>query len=78
MALKPDDLACYTNLGRSYLAVGRLDSVVLYINKAIAINPNNGFSYVVLAHAYKAANMPDSMNKYEAMARKFDPNFKLN
>ena len=76
--LKQDDITPYTNLGRSYLAIGRLDSVIYYVNAAIQINPNNAFSYIVLAHTYKAANLPDSMRKYENLAKKFDPGFKLN
>jgi len=75
--LTPDLVSPYTNLGRSYLALGRADSAIYYTRQAIALNPDNAFSYVIMAHTFAAMGNVDSMRKYEAICKKYNPDFKL-
>ena len=77
MHLKPDYVDPYTNNAVSYLSLGRFDSGVYYLYKAIAIDPTYNRSYEYLALAYKSNGNSDSAKKYEAIAQKYNPGFRL-
>ena len=75
--LKPDAVVPYTNIGLCYLRAAKYDSAVHYLNTAISVNRSFNPSYEVLANTYKAAGQADSARKYEAIAQKGNPRFKL-
>jgi len=77
IALDPDNVSPYTFTGLSYLYLGNFDSGIFYLNKAIVIDPDFNSSYEFLASAYKAISKMDSAKKYESIAKKYNPAFKL-
>jgi protein O-GlcNAc transferase len=77
IALDPDNVSPYAFTGLSYLYLGNFDSGIFYLNKAIIIDPDFNSSYEFLASAYKALSKIDSAKKYELIAKKYNPAFKL-
>ena len=77
VAVKPDYVNCYANLGRYYLALGRPDSGIYYTSRGIAIDPNYGFNYKIMAFCFKALGNTDSVRKYVGLAQKTMPDFKM-
>jgi len=75
--LKPDNPAPYTNIGMSYFFEANYDSAVYFLNQAIAVNKDFTPPYELLAKTYNAAGKIDLAKKYEAIAQKNNPGFKL-
>ena len=75
--LAPGNVHPYANIGLSYLNLGKFDSAIYYSNKAISIDPTLNLSYENNAYAYRATNRIDSAKKYETIAQKNNPGFKL-
>lgn len=78
VAVKPDYINVYANLGRCYFALGKADSAIAILNKGIQVDPTYNFNYEILAHVYKATGNIEMMNKYQAIAQKQNPAFKVN
>ncbi len=78
IALKPNYINAYGNLGRCYLSIGKLDSAIYILNQGIQIDPTYNFCYEILAYTYKAAGKSDSVRKYETLAQRGRPGFKVN
>lgn len=77
MKIAPDKAYPFTNAGLSFFFAGNFDSGAYYLYKAIAVDPSVNASYEILASAYQTKGLPDSARKYEALARKNNPGFKL-
>ena len=73
----PEKVLPYTNTGLTYLNLGKFDSAVYYLKRAISVNPNYSSSFEILASAYHAAGISDSAKKYELIAQKNNHEFKL-
>jgi Flp pilus assembly protein TadD len=65
----PKYVDAYSNMGLCFLRMGRIDSSLHYLYQAIAINPNFKSSYENMALTYNAINQPDSVKKYQAIAK---------
>ncbi len=73
----PDNIIAYANIAISYQKMGKYDSAIYYSNKGIVIKPDFNGSYEILASAYKAAGNLDSARRYETIAQKNNPGFRL-
>jgi len=67
--LNPKYVDAYSNQGLCFLHMGRADSSLFYLYKAMSINPDFKGTYDNFALTYKALNQPDSVRKYEALAK---------
>ena len=77
IVLFPGNAIPYTRTGLTYMYLTQYDSAVFYLGKAIAVDPGYNPSYEIMANTYKSAGKADSAKKYEAIARRNNPNFKL-
>ena len=75
--LNPDEAVQYANLGLCYQRYRKYDSAIYYLNKAAAKDPALNAAYQFMAITYKDAGKLDSAKKYEAIAQKNNPGFKL-
>ncbi len=57
----------YSNVADSYYNLGKYDSCILFLRRAIALHPGNGKLYGNLAFAYKETGEVDSAKKYAAI-----------
>jgi len=67
--LNPKYVDAYSNQGLCFLHMGRADSSLFYLYKAMSINPEFKGTYDNFVLTYKALNQPDSVRKYEALAK---------
>ena len=76
--LTPRDLNAHINIGLCYMRLSKFDSAVIYLKKATDIDAESIGAYTNLAYTFRAMGQADSAKKYERMAQKFAPEFKLN
>ena len=76
--LTPNDINAYINIGLCYMRLRKFDSAVIYLHSATRIDAESSGAYQNLAYTFRAMNQPDSAKKYEKMAQKLTPEFKLN
>jgi Tfp pilus assembly protein PilF len=76
--LTPNDINAYINTGLCYMRVRQFDSATIYLHHAISIDPESGGALSNLAFTFRAMGQADSAKKYESMAQKVIPEFKLN
>jgi protein O-mannosyl-transferase len=67
--LNPKYVDAYSNQGLCFLHMGRADSSLFYLYKAMSINPDFKGTYDNFVLTYKALKQPDSVRKYEALAK---------
>ncbi len=77
ISVNPGYVNSYANAGICNLYMNKYDSAVYYCNRAIAADQGFNSSYEILAATYHAMNKPDSARKYELIAQKNNPGFKL-
>jgi Tfp pilus assembly protein PilF len=65
--IQPGIVDMYTNVAAGYLSLGKSDSGIAYLYKAIGVDDSYLTSYQFLATAYKTAGNIDSAQKYEAI-----------
>ncbi len=70
ISIKPGVVDMYTNVAASFLSLGRSDSGMIWLYKAMAVDPDYPTTYRFLTMAYQSANKPDSVRKYEAIAKR--------
>ena len=73
----PKEAAPYMNIGVCNYYLGKYDSAIYYSNKSIVADPGYKPAYETLAFSYKAIGNADSVKKYEVIAKKNNPAFKL-
>jgi tetratricopeptide (TPR) repeat protein len=66
ISIQPGVVDMYTNVAASFLSMGRSDSGIAWLYKAMAVDPDYPTTYRFLVMAYQAAGKPDSVKKYEA------------
>ena len=75
--LRPNYVNSYANIGLCYKRLGKFDSAIYFLNEAVTINPDFNSSYEFFAATYKAMGKMDLAKKYEGIAKKNNPGFKL-
>ncbi len=75
--LKTDSADPYANIAACFLSLGKVDSGIYYLNESILVDPTYNRSFEFLSMAYKSIGKTDSSKKYEAIAQKMNPGFKL-
>ena len=75
--INPDYVRGYSGMAQTYYAMKQYEVAVATINKALALDPNDTKDIPFLALSYKALGKMDSAQKYEAIAQKVNPEFKL-
>ena len=76
--VNPKDAEKYLDVGSCFLALNKYDSALYYYYKGAAMDPQyNNISYGDIAITYKKSGNPDSAKKYEAIAQKYNPGFRL-
>lgn len=73
----PAYVKAYANIGLCYFYLRKYDSAIVYLNQAVGVDPAFNPSYEFLADTYKAIGNMDSAKKYEMIARRGNPRFKL-
>jgi len=70
----PRDFAPQSNLGANYYYLGQYDKAVQYLTNSLRLDPDVGFSYGLLADAYRSlGKLAESKAVYErAIARKLE------
>ena len=63
-----NNVVFFANAGLCYQYMGQYDSAICYAKKAMIVDPAFAASYNILAASFKAAGLPDSAAKYEAIA----------
>jgi len=66
ISIQPGVVDMYTNVAASFLSMGRSDSGIAWLYKAIAVDPDYPTTCRFLVMAYQSAGKPDSVKKYEA------------
>jgi protein O-mannosyl-transferase len=77
MEAVPRDARLYANISAGFGSIAVYDSTIYYAKAGIAINPEINELYQNIAFSYKITGQPDSAAKYEAIAQRKNPNFKL-
>jgi tetratricopeptide (TPR) repeat protein len=75
--LDKKNAGAYASLGTSYFLTNQYDAAVEAFNKELALDPQNGHNIHYIATAYQKLGKMDLALKYEAMAKQFNPDFKL-
>jgi len=76
--LTPNDINAYINTGLCYMRLAKYDSAITYLTHAIQIDAESVNANQNLAYAYQIMGNTEQAKKYEAIARKTTPEFKLN
>lgn len=71
------DMILYSNMAQCFNQTAQYDSVVAYCRMAIQQDAAYGKAYMDMAAAYARVGVRDSALKYEAVARQYNPGFRL-
>jgi len=77
ITINPNYVEAYFNLGICYIQVQQFDSAIAYFNKTLDMNPNYTKTYEVLAITYNIMGNKALTEKNVAIAKHYNPNFKL-
>jgi tetratricopeptide (TPR) repeat protein len=61
--LNPEYIYVYGSIGRAYLKAGSYEMAIENLNKAIQLDPSNGYDYYSLGLAYRKMNNGDKVNE---------------
>ena len=76
--MSPTYLNAWSNLGRAYFYSGQYDAAIQTFNKELSLDPKNGLRDVPgIALSYQKMGNMAMASKYEAMAKQYYPDFKL-
>ncbi len=64
----PNSIRGYNNLGMTYATIGEFDTALIYLLKAIKIEPSNQDVQMLLANVYKAKGDEENFIKYYTLA----------
>jgi tetratricopeptide (TPR) repeat protein len=64
LALDPNYFTANLNLGVAYHELKQYDSAIVYIKKAILINPKDNLAYYYLSQSYAKNNKPEDALRY--------------
>ena len=64
-------------LGVSYIQARRYEPAIVCFKKVVELKPNDVNAICDMAIANKLSGNMDSAKKYEQLAQKYNPNFKL-
>ena len=77
IAADPKNISAYSNLGRTYFNTQRYTDAIEIFKKEIALNPQSAEDISFVAYSWKQLGKSDSAKKYESIAQKNIPTFKL-
>ena len=77
VAINPAYVRGYSGMAQCYYGMKQYEAVITVINKALVLDPNDVRDIPILALSYKALGKMDMAQKYEAIAQKYDPEFRL-
>ena len=75
--LNPANEQTYANISFTYYYMARYDSSIAYAYQTLAHNPQFQGAFELLASSYKAKGPVDSFTKYDAIATRNHPGYKL-
>lgn len=71
LALDPNDVKAYANLGTAFLSKGMMDEAIANLSKALSLDPDHAQAHNNLALAYYA------IGKYELAVKYYDKAMEL-
>jgi tetratricopeptide (TPR) repeat protein len=77
LVLQPMDADACIDIASAFYNNQRFDSCIHYLYTAVGINPSANRAYEYLSICYKSMGKADSSKKYENIALKNNPAFKL-
>ncbi len=77
IAADPTLSQAYSNLGYTYFDMQQYKPAIEYFEKGVSLDNNNRKDIPYIAVAWQKLGEPDSAGKYEAIAQKINPDFKL-
>ncbi len=77
IAINPNSADIIHNLGLCYMNLKQFDSAIIYFRQALGVNNKHKESMKNIARSYKMLAQPDSMHKYEDLARAEEPAFRV-
>jgi len=77
LSLNPNFLSAYANLGKSYYTSGQYETAINIFNKELSLNPRNPSDIPYIALSYQKLGKMEQARQYEAIAKKYYSNFKL-
>lgn len=75
--LNPTNEQTIANISYTYYYMARYDSTIAYARQALNLNPQFQGAFELLASSYKALVLADSFAKYDAIATRNRPGYKL-
>ena len=77
VAANPGYVNGYSNMGHCYFQLKQYDACIQAISKSLQLDPNNVKDIPYIALSYKGLGNMAEAQKYEAIAKKYFPDFKL-